>query len=309
MGVDYIVDRDVYFAGNALIIGMGIGELYKDLYKIEGQTIYTVDTNPAKEATFENVDQVLQSGLTFKTAHICTPNFTHEEIAYKIAPISDIVFVEKPGVINHQRWERLVLSNPNTRFMMVKNNQFRDEAYQQSWRSWYAEADHVQFLWLNHNRIPWPGSWFTTKSKAFGGVSRDLMPHLLSIYQVLNKDWMLSFPTEDYVSYQRHTLTPDLTTEYGQVNLQGTYDVDDYAMMLFGKNEFIADWKSDQESFVGIKFHYKDGTIQSLPLGFCPAEAYQTMIRMAKRARFSDEFWKEHLKMDIWLHQQMEKLS
>ena len=33
------------------------------------------------------------------------------------------------------------------------------------------------------------GSWFTTRKLAFGGVSRDLMPHLLSLYVAMNPHW------------------------------------------------------------------------------------------------------------------------
>ena len=73
----------------ALIVGMGIGQLYHSVFSSLGYEIDTVDSNPEKTATFKTADVV--SG-TYDIAVICTPNFTHELIARTIASKCRIVF-------------------------------------------------------------------------------------------------------------------------------------------------------------------------------------------------------------------------
>ena len=73
----------------ALIIGMGIGELYRSVYTDLGWDITTCDT--AKPADFSSVEDI--TGV-YDIAHVCTPNFTHETIARQIAPYCKVVFVE-----------------------------------------------------------------------------------------------------------------------------------------------------------------------------------------------------------------------
>ena len=85
--------------------------------------------------------------------------------------------------------------------------------------------------WINKNRIPNPGSWFTEKSLAFGGVSRDLIPHMLSYYTALTdftKGKQLSAVAE-----QRWNLDQIDSTDYGVINHKGQYDVDDRCELVF----------------------------------------------------------------------------
>jgi outer membrane protein OmpA-like peptidoglycan-associated protein len=82
----------------SLVIGMGIGQLYKTVLEKLGHEVVTVDKDTAKGADFDSVDSALVVYGLFDTVHICTPNFTHFEIAARVAPHSKIVFIEKPGV-------------------------------------------------------------------------------------------------------------------------------------------------------------------------------------------------------------------
>ena len=70
---------------------------------------------------------------------------------------------------------------------MVKNNQHRHNV--DILKETTQNCDNLVLNWCNKNRVPNPGSWFTTKELAYGGVSRDLMPHLLSWVQVLADDY------------------------------------------------------------------------------------------------------------------------
>ena len=99
----------------SLIVGLGFGNaVYRPVLEKIGSTVVTVD--PIKDADFKTVGEAIERHKFFDTVNICTPNFTHEEIARKVADCSSIIFVEKPGVLNSQRWKSLVDDFPNTRF-------------------------------------------------------------------------------------------------------------------------------------------------------------------------------------------------
>ena len=214
----------------SLIVGMGIGNLYKDVLTKLGHEIITVDTNPTINADFTDVEPAMLSG-PFDTVHICTPNFTHEQIARLVAPLARIVFIEKPGVESALAWFNLTADYPDTRFMMVKNNMWRNNIPELAASASIAKI--VNIRWIRKNCIPHPGSWFTTRKLAYGGVSRDLMPHLLSLYIAMNPNW-----TQEQVngrsSIMEWTLQNIDSTEYGTITPNGIYDVDDQCHIDFG---------------------------------------------------------------------------
>jgi len=287
----------------SLIIGMNFGAaVYQPALKSLGYDVLTVD--PIAPAMFKNLQQAIDLYEEFETVNICTPNSTHDEIARQIAPHSKIIFVEKPGLINSFSWNNLINDFPNTRICMVKNNQYRDEIKQL--KSLTANAKNITLNWINNNRIPSPGSWFTNKSLSFGGVSRDLMPHLLSIYTTISN---FQANEKTFVSaIQRYKLQDLTTSDYGIVNKNGIYNVDDICTLEFsqGNTKFslTADWKSGH----GHDEFYVDIDGVRFNLGLCPEIAYREMIRQAVKNRKYDEFWRQHYEQDMWIHQQIENL-
>jgi len=290
----------------ALIIGMGFGRaVYKPVLEELGYQVITVD--PIQPADFLTVESAINDHRHFDTVNICTPNYTHELLARTIAPYASIVFVEKPGVKDHYAWQQMVIDNPTTRFMMVKNNQYRDTIEQ--FKILADQSRTVKIVWNNKNRIPNPGSWFTTKELAFGGVSRDLMPHMLSYYMALT----------DYTkgnklyatALQHHSLDSIIDTDYGTINKNGTYDVDDFCEFEFKNGNttwiLIANWKDNIADDVYISFDMKNSAAKFV-LGLCPEEAYKAMIENAVTNLNNDVFWKEQLQQDLWIHEQIEKL-
>lgn len=282
----------------ALIVGLGIGQLYKTVLSNLNFEIDTVDSDKSKTPTFTQISDVTGK---YDIAVICTPNFTHDAIARSIANKSKIILIEKPGLSSADKWTTLVSDYPNTRFMMVKNNQYRDSI--NYFKSLVKQSTVISVIWNNKNRIPNPGSWFTTKELAFGGVSRDLMPHMLSYFCVID-DFSKS---KKYFLHaeKRYTLETIDSTDYGVVNKNGTYDVDDVCEMRYlSQNKswiFRADWKSDTADDVYIQF---DDHIK-IPLGLCPESAYQEMINTAIKNLYNDEFWQGQYSQDIWIHQQI----
>jgi predicted dehydrogenase len=290
----------------ALIIGMGFGQaVYKPVLDELGYQVITVD--PVRPADFLTAEEAIQEHRHFDTVNICTPNFTHESLARTVAPYADIVFVEKPGVKDHFAWQQMVIDNPLTRFMMVKNNQYRDTIDQ--FKTLADQSHTVRIVWNNKNRIPNPGSWFTTKELAFGGVSRDLMPHMLSYYAALT-DYTKGnklFAT----AIQRHELKDIIDTDYGRVDYNGTYNVDDFCEFEFKNGDttwvLTANWKDDQADDVYISFDMKNSAAKFV-LGLCPEEAYKAMIETAVKNLNNNDFWREQLQQDLWIHKQIEKL-
>jgi predicted dehydrogenase len=290
----------------SLIVGMGIGQLYKTVLEKLGYEVITVDQDSKKGAMYTSVDQAIIIHKLFDTAHICTPNFTHFDIASKVAPCSKIVFIEKPGVSNSFAWQRLLEEFKYTRFMMVKNNM---------WRSNIAELKQsanksktVKINWIRKNCIPSPGSWFTTKKLAFGGVSRDLMPHLLSLYIAMNPRWRAD-NVKEHTTLAAWKLEDIDSTDYGVVNPAGTYDVDDVCVINFGDKWLCAaNWRSMIDDDSSIEFIMPDNSIERFELGWCPEEAYESMIKEAVEQVDDSKFWTEQYEQDLWIHGIIEKL-
>ena len=290
----------------SLVVGMGIGNLYNTVLNHLGHGVVTVDSDPSKGADFLSVDAAIVVCRKFDTVHICTPNFTHFELAAKLAPVSKIVFIEKPGVADSFTWKKLVETFPNTRFMMVKNNMWRNNIA--DLKELANNSKTVKIEWTRFDCIPHPGSWFTTRKLAFGGVSRDLMPHLLSLYIALNPDWRDENINEQSTK-QNWKLKDIDSTSYGVVNPDGTYDVDDFCNFKFGnKWECLAEWRSLKYELSAILFTMQDNSPKVFELGWCPEDAYQNMIADAVSNLNNDAFWNEQFEIDYWIHERIEKL-
>lgn len=290
----------------SLIIGMGIGQLYKSVLTNLGHEVVTVDMDPSKGADFTTVKDALRKYSIFDTAHVCTPNFTHKSIAEEVAPYTKIVFIEKPGFETSEDWANIVKLRPFTRFMMVKNNMWRSNI--DELREKAQQAKNVNIEWIRKNCIPSPGSWFTTRELAFGGVSRDLMPHLLSLYIALNPSWR-NLSVNGMASLQNWLLEDIESTEYGTVNPNGTYDVDDQCNIYFGnKWDLRANWRSMNTERSAITFINQDNTVDVFELGWCPEEAYYNMIKDAIDNIDNHEFWRTQYEQDTWIHERIENL-
>lgn len=291
----------------ALIVGLGFGQaVYKPVLSKLGYEVVTVDIRTG--ADFNNIADAFAAHGEFDIAHICTPNFTHEELARQAAAHTKIVFVEKPGVANHFAWHDLI-KDCNARITMVKNNQYRKEIEQFAYLS--HDSSKIVIRWDSKNRVPNPGSWFTDKSKAFGGVSRDLIPHMLSYYTAIS-DYQQG-TKQRVVAAQNHGLETIDSTDYGAVFKDGVYDVDDFCMFEFidadGRNWLLtSNWKNDTEDDSSITFYLEKGNPVKFELGLCPEEAYEKMIITAVNNLNNDTFWKLQYEQDMWIHRQIEAI-
>lgn len=287
----------------SLIIGMGIGELYKSVLTELGHEVITVDQDPSKGADFYDYGFAFAAHGRFDTVHICTPNYTHLNLARHAAiHKTGIVFVEKPGVPDAELWRAMVTDfMPTTRFMMVKNNQWRDNI--KDMQDHYKTANVIKLNWINKNRVPRPGSWFTNKEYAFGGVSRDLLPHLLSLMMAIEPGYRNINWTFKQV-WQRWTLDELKDSDYGDVVTDGVYNVDDSVELegSLGDKRWIirANWRSNTHDDVAIYFdEYK------IPLGLCPEYAYKNMIQEAIHNQSDNNYWLNQFEQDLWIHKKI----
>lgn len=289
-----------------LIVGMGIGGLYKSVLTTLGYEIVTVDIDPSKEADFLSVDSAIEEHSQFDTVHICTPNFTHKELTEKLAPISKIIFVEKPGFKDSKEWKEVIEKFSNTRIMMIKNNMWRNNI--DELKNFASKSDSVRIEWIRRNCIPNPGSWFTDKELAFGGVSRDLMPHMLSLFIALNPNWLDSEATLK-AAIQHWKLEDIDSTEYGIVNPEGVHNVDDKCIIEYGDNWHLeSNWRSMSDESSAIEFIEGNKVFHRFDLGWCPEEAYLNMVSNAVKNLNNDDFWNNQFKQDMWIHEQIENL-
>jgi len=284
----------------SLVIGMGIGELYMEVLRDLGHEVITVDNQ--RMAHYTSVGLALDDHPMFDCTVICTPNHTHEKFAYLVSEHSKIVFIEKPGVRTAHDWQVMVDSCPETKFMMVKNNQYRDELH--FFKALSKQSTNVNINWINYNRVPNPGGWFTNSHYSFGGVSRDLMPHLLSWVAVLNPTIYQDSNVLKFEREQRWKLENLLDTAYGTVNPDGLYDVDDYANieLRVGKvlYKLTANWRSLEQDDQSIAFI--GDRERRFELGLCPVSAYKKMIATAFENFSNPEWWKDQLEQDLWIH-------
>lgn len=292
----------------SLIVGMGIGELYKKELAALGIQAITVDSNKDKNPDFLNIESAALAHDFFETVHICTPNFTHYDLASRLAKRARIVFVEKPGVQNADTWRKLVRSHSQTKIIMVKNNQYRQEI--DKFKAYSVSKKNILIKWSNKNRIPNPGSWFTTHSLAYGGVSRDLMPHLLSYICAIYPHYADMQITKKFL-LQNYSLADTTSSDYGTVNHGGTYDVDDLAKLELSLGDLNvkleASWRNDVEDQNYLSF-YNDYDAMSFQLGLCPDYAYGKMIKHCLDNLNNPKFWYEQYCQDIWIHEIIDQL-
>lgn len=286
------------------IVGLGIGSLYVKVADRLGYNIITVDPNTDLEADYTDISE-LPTDLRFDMAIVCTPNYLHETIAKALVTHTDRIVIEKPGFESLERWQEFQKQH-RTKIFMVKNNMYRTVFYDTVWDARdYSDIKNIKITWVNQDRVPGAGSWFTNKELAYGGVSRDLMPHALSVAQaILRKP---SINTE-YVAYheQAYSLKDIVTTKWGKGNPNGVYNVDDrayFSATVDGINiECATAWKySDiQKDHVEWQVELKSGVKISYTAGLCPEDAYVDMLDAYML--MTDKKYQDYVEYDYVIH-------
>ena len=271
-----------YINKKILIVGLGIGAVYKEQCDSLNYTAFTVDSNKDKNADFLTISDAINQEKEFWLSIICTPNYLHEQHVDEVLPYSKYVLVEKPGFIDVNTLMKY--NNEQKKVFIVKNNLYRDiltnlKDFVLS-NLEKSNIDSIHINWLNKNRVPYPGGWFTNKEKSFGGVSYDLLPHLIHFMYGLfgtNEIELISANKS-----QCWTFEDVVDTEYGSVNnINPIYDVDDHCIYEFYyKTQIIlcADWKTDNIDYRSININFKDSSSLKYEYELCPNKYYGSMI-------------------------------
>ena len=134
------------------------------------------------------------------------------------------------------------------------------------------------------------------------------MPHLLSLFVAMNPKWEQAQVNEQ-TAVACWELKDIESTDYGTVNPNGIYDVDDMCVINFGnKWKCSANWRSLDEEDSSIKFIMEDNSVEKFELGWCPEEAYHNMIVDAMTNVDNREFWLRQYNIDTWIHERIENL-
>lgn len=279
----------------ALVIGLSMGRQYASWLEQLGYKVVTVDVDPNRGALYTDYADAVRYSL-YDIIYIGTPNWTHEAIARDVVKSTKILIVEKPGFVDSTSWKSFVESNPDTRIMMVKNNQYRLEL--SGFKDLLKTARRVNVVWSRRNGTP-TSEWFKKRSLAFGGVSRDLMPHLLSYYTALTN---YSSGVRLYAdSVDRHDIGIDDFSEIEIKNGDTTWT-------------FTACWQNDKEDLHYIEFDFANYKARFelgdyvTAFGGCPSSPYMTMIQTAVDNINNKDFWQHQYEQDTWIHHQVERL-
>lgn len=310
------------------ILGLGIGSMYHKILHLYYDVI-TIDSDVKKNANYLSLDDCLKVHTYFDLFIVATPNFLHKSQVHSLINVATIILVEKPGFESVEVLESLYEKQQNV--FMTKNNLWREEfpfirkIIQNAWMR--NEWQHVNITWINKSRVPFPGFWFTEKSKSWGGTSRDAFPHLLSEFYYLFCDlfppiltWHPALRTPlqmdienftfDKEIKQNFTLAQVSDTDYGIVNPSGIYDVDDYCKIDFHQLpvSIVGCWKSptNEETKIGIEMILKSDEIKYFDLSLCPEYAYFKQFNYF--LNITEEEKEEQHKIDLFIHSIIEKL-
>ena len=148
------------------------------------------------------------------------------------------------------------------------------------------------------------------RDRAFGGVSRDLLPHMLSLLFVLAPNDYEAYNIIDKKIEQRYRLEDCTDTDCGKVKEDGIYDVDDNVYLkLVGPNNVIkinTAWRTDEDDDIAVHMYKGEIKFRTYPLGLCPEEAYKSMIENHIKNLNNEEFWKEQNQQDLFIHTVLE---
>jgi hypothetical protein len=135
------------------------------------------------------------------------------------------------------------------------------------------------------------------------------MPHLLSLFAAFEPDYINAKVTAK-IEKQEWELADLTRSDYGTVNPNGVYDVDDFYQIEFeAKNRtylLTTQWRSMTLDQRYIRFSTQVGVGLIEELGLCPEDAYQRMIEDALAHENDYLFWEEQYHIDMWIHEMIE---
>jgi predicted dehydrogenase len=130
------------------------------------------------------INDFLRCGLD--GAIISTPNYTHYTYTMKMLDEGIGVLCEKPVALNTAEVQDIIQKAGRSGVVYIPGfvNRWRQEmqmAYREVERGTIGNVEKIEAGWLRKSGVPRPGTWFTLKKYAGGGVLVDLGSHVLDL--------------------------------------------------------------------------------------------------------------------------------
>lgn len=278
----------------SLIIGLGVaGQLYEKVLTELGSTVYTVDSNPVKNANYIDIKKALNDHSDFDTAHICTTDGTHHGIALNCkfygTKKDSIIFVDNPGFRYAHEWKSCI--GGSARFMLTKPHQYRDNINKIISSS--ENEDFIRISWMYFKNLP---SEDNLKKMVLGGITRHIMPHLLSYVPMIRPNTYNNMKINGKSVWKHNDID-----DYAQLSLEDDcssitltaawqyYESDDFSIKIGGESFEEYDIKHD--------------------IAILSESAYLKMISNAIDNRANNEFWIDQSKQDLWIYSLVNSLD
>ncbi|QCG76242.1 hypothetical protein EST35_0362 [Pseudomonas phage vB_PaeM_PA5oct] len=287
---------------NSIIIKTKKDLLYETTLSNLGFITTTIQVGDIVE--FDKIEEELNS-KDFFTAFVRTSTHFQYEIAKRCASRCKIVFIDINGFRSAQEWEDIKKEFPYTRFILLKNNMWNSNI--SDFKKLIPDTKAINIKCLNKNKLNSLDYWNTIKGFSFGGTSRDILPHLLSIFVSLNDDFAESVATETIL--KRNLSLSDIKKYIPGPGL--SYDVDDYFNVSYQSKiicNLEADWKSNKTDVKNIEFILNDDTSSLFDIDYNEESSYSRMISNCVQNLSNEGFWSYHYLIDEWILKQIENL-
>lgn len=142
---------------------------------------------------YDSVDKLIDSDITYDLVHICTPPYTHCDIAIQFMNEGKNVVVEKPMAPSLKECDAMLAAENKNKVMMacIAQNRFRDSIYKlkvmlDSGAVGNVRCAHVNSLWWrgkSYYDLWWRGLW----EKEGGGPTLNHAVHHIDMINWLQK--------------------------------------------------------------------------------------------------------------------------
>ncbi len=186
---------------------------------------------------------------------VCTPNFTHAEIAVFALEHGCHVHVEKPMAINVQQARSIVQAAERNGKQVLHglNKRYMGQTFliqRLISEGFFGEIYKASCGWERNSGIPGTGRWFTNKALSGGGAMIDLGVHYLDLTLSLmgyDKVTSVQASTHRIFGPESERIRRGYRSEPG-----GVYDVEDYATGMIrtatgATINFVFSWASNIE--------------------------------------------------------------
>jgi predicted dehydrogenase len=209
-------------AGN---IGVVHSKVYEAIEDINVVAVVDIDAEKARKIAaahgaraYSTVDEMmLNESLDF--VDICTPTYTHEEIALKVIEKKLHVLCEKPLALNYQSAEKIVESAEKNGVIFMVAQVIRFWPEYEYLKKMSDEGSYGNILYANFIRkcqAPGKDIWFADSSKSGGAVldlhihDVDFVMYLMGEPDKVESETFLYCPAHDYMrtrySYRNNVL-------------------------------------------------------------------------------------------------------